>query len=254
MSTTTQTTAGGVLGAPGGRGKRTGADRLADLVSLVVLLGLGGFAIAVSFAHTEAFVRAHGQHQGWIVVGTALTVVGLSVQAGMEVYRDGRAGRGRGWPAVLLSVGVVVELVANASTVHGGGVVARVVAAWPVPVAAAALGLWTRRLQHAAEAAERVPAPAPEPEPLRYVREEEHDQDEELPAPEQLRPLVVAGHDGMSKRDRILAFLDQSDHVPGPTDMGELVGCSKQYAATVIDEWRARPQNHPGQKTLMEVG
>lgn len=123
---------------------RTRADQLGDAVSLAVLLMLGGFAISVSYSHTSEFIRTHGQHQPWIIYGTAATVVGLTVQSGMEVWRDRRDGRRTGWPAGLLGVGVLVELTANASTAHG--ITNQVVAAWPVPVAAAALHIWTRRL------------------------------------------------------------------------------------------------------------
>lgn len=129
---------------------RTRADRLGDAVSLAVLLLLGAFAVAVSFSHTMDFVRLHGQPHRWIVTGTACTVVGLTVQSGMEVWRDRRDGRTAKGSALLLAVGVAVELVANAAPAHGA--VNRFVAAWPVLVAAAALHLWTRRLTFAAAA------------------------------------------------------------------------------------------------------
>ncbi|MBZ3696038.1 hypothetical protein, partial [Phyllobacterium calauticae] len=95
---------------------KTRADRVGDAVSLVVLLGLAGFAIAVSFDHTMDFVRSHGQVKDWIVIGTACTVVGLTIQSGMEVWRDRRDGRPAGWPGSLLAVGLAVELVANATS------------------------------------------------------------------------------------------------------------------------------------------
>lgn len=123
----------------------------------MVLLTLGGYAIAVSFAHTMQFIRDHGQNAGWIVVGTACTVVGLTIQSALEVYRDSRDDRPLGAPVALLCVGVAVELTANASTAPGG-ITNRIVAAWPVLVAAAALHTWTRRLAHYA-AAETGPAP-----------------------------------------------------------------------------------------------
>lgn len=154
MSTTTNAH-GAVAAGPVRSGQRTASDVVADSVSLVALLALGGFALAVSFSHTMTFVREHGQRQGWVVVGTAVTVVLLTVQAGLETYRDSRAGRGRGWPAALLALAVVAELYANASTASASWS-ARLVAAWPVLVAAAALALWTRRLQHAAEAADKA--------------------------------------------------------------------------------------------------
>jgi hypothetical protein len=158
---------------------RTRADRLGDAVSLVILLGLGAFAIGVSFSHTMDFIRAHGQTRGWIVVGTACTVVGLTVQSGMEVWRDRRDRRPAGWPAALLAVGVVVELAANAATAAGS--MNRVVAAWPVPVAAAALHLWTRRLSFAAAAEYSSVAPevVPPALPLDVVDEHQDDVDDD---------------------------------------------------------------------------
>lgn len=235
-----QTAPGTVAAGPGRRGdQRTVPDVLADRVSLLVLLGLGSFAIAVSFQHVMDFVREHGQHTTWVVVGTAVTVVALTLQAGLETYRDSRAGRGRGGPALLLGVAVVAELYANASTAPGG-MLNRLVAAWPVLVAAAALALWTRRLQHAAEADERagktmtallwdeVPAPVPP-------------DDEELA-------------DTSTARERVLDILTRAartgDEVPGPTELGRRASCSKQYASSVLSEWRSRPENQPGQTPL----
>lgn len=246
-------------------GQRTAADVLADMVSLVVLLALGGFALAVSFRHTMTFVRAHGQAQTWVVVGTALTVVGLTVQAGLETYRDSRAGRGRGWPAVLLGVAVVAELYANAATADGG-TMARLVAAWPVLVAAAALALWTRRLQHAAEAAEYagstvatmlwdVPEqerPAAAAAYREQLHEDEDQEDDELPAAASVDQLAEA----KTAKDRAAAILagysSTGRELPGPTELARLVRCSKQYAGSLLNDWQDRPENHPGQTSLIE--
>lgn len=244
-------------------GQRTAADVLADMVSLVVLLALGGFALAVSFRHTMTFVRAHGQSQTWVVVGTALTVVGLTVQAGLETYRDSRAGRGRGWPAVLLGVAVVAELYANAATADGGKM-ARLVAAWPVLVAAAALALWTRRLQHAAEAAEvagatvaaalwEIPAeerPAAAAAYREQLHEDEDQEHEEPPAEEFADQLAAAS----TARERVLVILNgyssMGRELPGPTELGDRARCTKQHAGSVLADWKARPENHAGQSAL----
>jgi hypothetical protein len=269
MTSTTYNANGAVAAGPVRSGQRTAADVLADTVSLAVLLALGGFALAVSFSHTMRFVHDHGQRQGWVVVGTALTVVGLTVQAGLETYRDSRAGRGRGWPALLLAVAVVAELYANASTATGGKV-ARLVAAWPVLVAAAALALWTRRLQHAAEAAEvagdtvaamlwDVPQEdrAALAEQLRAGQlVEQNDDQEDEDEPGRGDQLAAARTQGTA-RDRALRILDRTSaeggELPGPTELGQLVRCSKQYAGQVITEWKARPENQPGQGALPGV-
>ncbi|MFE7413157.1 hypothetical protein [Streptomyces laurentii] len=244
MSTTYKAN-GAVDGGPV-RGQRTGADVVADVVSLVILAALGAFAVAVSFSHTMDFVRQHGQSERWIVVGTACTVVLLTLQAGLETFRDSRAGRGRGWPALLLAVGVGVELYANMSTAPGD-VLSRAVAGWPVPVAAAALALWTRRLQHAAEAAEQAPAAAVEPSAAEHqddddqgdeVEHQDVDQDDD-----QGDEVEHQGDDqddaeqGTSK-ERILRLLRDADAVPGPTEVALHVGCTKQYASEVIRAWK----------------
>lgn len=268
MTSTTHNAHGAVAAGPVRSGQRTAADVLADTVSLAVLLALGGFALAVSFSHTMRFVHDHGQRQGWVVVGTALTVVGLTVQAGLETYRDSRAGRGRGWPALLLAVAVVAELYANASTAHGGRLAA-LVAAWPVLVAAAALALWTRRLQHAAEAAEvsgdtvaamvwDIPKEdrAALAEQLQGSQLPEQDDDQEHDEPGRGDQLAAARTQGTA-RDRALRILDRTaaegGELPGPTELGQLVRCSKQYAGQVITEWKARPENQPGQGALPGV-
>ncbi|MFD9053299.1 hypothetical protein [Streptomyces zaomyceticus] len=254
MSTTHK--ANGAAGIGPVRVQRTGADVVADVVSLVILAALGAFAVAVSFSHTKTFVREHGQTTEWIVVGTACTVVLLTLQSGMETFRDSRAGRGRGWPAVLLAVGVGVELYANMATAEGG-LLNKAVAGWPVPVAAAALALFTRRLQHAAEAAEQAlllaPAERPRP-PVEQLpvppveraaehppiedddQEQEHDQEQE------------DDQEGTVK-DRVLRLLRESDDVPGPTEVARKIGCTRQYAHEVIRAWR-EDQPIQGQQTL----
>lgn len=253
---TTNNASGAVRTGPGRSGQRTTADVIADSVSLAVLLALGGFALAVSFSHTMQFVHDHGQRKGWVVVGTALTVVGLTVQAGLETYRDSRAGRGRGWPAALLALAICAELYANASTATGGRV-ARLVAAWPVLVAAAALALWTRRLQHAAEAAEAVAHRSPSfaatamgtggQEPL--LLDEEEDQEQEEPAPD---PLADELAELRTARERALLILARANpaELPAAPELGERAGCSRQHAYTVLQEWRDRPENQPGQASL----
>lgn len=264
MSTTTKSAHGTAGVGPVRSGQRTGADLLADVVSLVVLLALGGFAIAVSFSHTMVFVRAHGQSQGWVVYGTALTVVGVTVQSGMEVHRDSRYGRGRGWPAVLLAVGVVVELYANASTA-GGPFMNRVVAAWPVLVAAAALALWTRRLQHAAEAADlagdtvaatlwEIPAERRPAAAAAYLehnddQDQDDDQDDDEPDPlaDELAALPTAKDRGLFVLSALSAM---GEPVPSAAALAERIGCTRQHAHSVLNEWQARPENQPGQSRL----
>lgn len=238
MSTTTQKH--GAVGGGPVRVQRTGADVLADVVSLVILAALGLFAVAVSFSHTMTFVQAHGQDKPWIVVGTACTVVLLTVQAGLETFRDSRAGRGRGWPAVLLAVGVGVELYANMSTV-GGGLLNRFVAGWPVPVAAAALALWTRRLQHAAEA-EQLQQPGPLLDEHQEELADEWAPDDDDQDDDQEQGTV---------KERILQLLKTTspEDVPGPTEVALHVGCTKQYASAVIQEWK-RDQPPAGQQTF----
>jgi hypothetical protein len=254
MSTTYK--ANGAAGIGPVQIQRTGADRAADIVSLVILAALGGYAIAVSFSHTMTFVREHGQTEDWIVIGTACTVVLLTLQSGMETFRDSRAARGRGWPAVLLTVGVGVEFYANISTAPDD-FLSRAVAGWPVLVAAAALGLFTRRLQHAAEAAEQT---------LLLVDAERHLLDIEHPADQD----DTHGHDVDEQDDdqeqehdrtndeeadqgtlkeRVLRLLHDADNVPGPTEVARQVGCTKQYASEVIRAWRDE-QPIRGQQTL----
>jgi hypothetical protein len=248
-------TRGAVAAGPARSGQRTAADVLADTVSLLVLLALGGFAIAVSFSHTMQFVREHGQRQTWVIVGTAVTVVCLTVQAGLETYRDSRAGRGRGWPAVLLALAVIAELYANASTASGGKM-ARLVAAWPVLVAAAALALWTRRLQHAAEAAERAgdtvsailwDVPREDRAALAEQLHDEGQDDEPDPIAEKLAALPTAKDRGLFVLSAVSAL---GEPVPTAAELAERIGCTRQHAYTVLAEWQARPENQPGQGSL----
>ncbi|MFB7692244.1 hypothetical protein, partial [Streptomyces sp. NPDC056140] len=208
---------------------------------------LGVFAVAVSFSHTMDFVRQHGQTEQWIVVGTACTVVLLTLQSGLETYRDSRAGRGRGVPAYLLALGVGVELYANASTAPGDWL-ARGVAAWPVPVAAAALYLWTRRLQHSAEAAEQtlllVDVEHQDVEPVAppAVEDDQEHEDEQrkFEEDEHDRTNDEDQEEGTAK-ERVLRLLDvvrDVEDAPGPTELALQAGCSKQYAAEVVKGWK----------------
>jgi hypothetical protein len=242
----------GAVAAGPVRIQRTRADVLADVVSLVVLAILGTFAVAVSFSHTMTFIRAHGQTQGWIVVGTACTVVLLTLQAGMEHFRDARAARGRGWPAVLLAVGVGVELYANMSTA-GGPFLNKVVAGWPVPIAAAALALWTRRLQHAAEAEAEAEREQLQPL-LEYGQEqaappadEDQEQDDDRGDDQEQEQGTV--------KERILYLLQTTpaDEVPGPTEVALQIGCTKQYASTVITTWQREREQVPGGQQTFEL-
>lgn len=267
---------------------RTRADRLGDGVSLVVLLALGAFAIAVSFSHTMDFVRAHGQSQRWIVVGTACTVVGLTVQSGMEVWRDRRDGRPAGWPAALLTVGVVVELFANAYGAQGA--LDKVVAAWPVPVAAAALHIWTRRLASYAAAEEgqplvgdpgrRIatvpdtvpeefapyrnganPAPGAAADELEAVDaaagrdrvEEDQDVVDDRPLADRLG-IAVDDLEGETVKEKGAALLRL---YPGLRDVeiAEVLGCSERYGRQIRSEADARPpavvDQVPGQLDML---
>jgi hypothetical protein len=241
MSQHHSTTAGVVLSYPGRKTNRTAADALADVVSLAILLALACFGVAVSFRHTMAFIAAHGQHTGWIIVGTACTVVLVTLQSAIEIWRDSRAGRGRGAPVLIFSVGVVVELAANASTATGGGLNA-VVAAWPVPVAATAVWLWTRRLQHAAEAAERAalaeidqaPAEAAGPAPL---DPEPHAAPLDL---DQVEPTTI--------KERAFAALAAAERPLTAPELADAVGADRRYAWRLLQEWEAAHDNQvPGQ-------
>lgn len=257
---------------------RTRADQLGDAVSLAVLLALGGFAIAVSFSHTMDFVREHGQSQRWIVVGTACTVVGLTIQSGMEVWRDRRDNRATGWPAALLTIGVLVELTANAAPAEG--IVNKVVAAWPVPVAAAALHMWTRRLAaYAAAEEDRGRRIVPDPVPLDFApfrndpapgagaaelddvgaaagRIDDEHQDQVDVVDE--RPLavqlgVVAAELGETVKERGAALLRL---YPGLSadQIAEVLGCSDRYGRMIrqaADEGQAVVEQVPGQLDML---
>ncbi len=229
---------------------RTRADQLGDAVSLAVLLALGGFAIAVSFSHTMDFVRAHGQTKDWIVVGTACTVVGLTIQSGMEVWRDRRDGRETGWPAALLTVGVVVELWANAAPAEG--IMDKVVAAWPVPVAAAALHIWTRRLGAYAAAEEAVPEPVPAvPEPPRNGPEPAEEEPAGHPdVDEHQDQLVVdvAALPGETVKEKGAALLLLHPHLSAE-QIAAVLGCSERYGRDIRKEADRRPVDEqvPGQ-------
>lgn len=236
---------------------RTRADRLGDGVSLAVLLALGGFAIAVSFSHTMDFVRAHGQTKDWIVVGTACTVVGLTIQSGMEVWRDRRDGRETGWPAALLTIGVLVELWANAAPAEG--YMDKVVAAWPVPVAAAALHIWTRRLAaYAAAESSAVPEPVPVvPEPPRNGPEpvdepaghpdvDEHQDDVDEHQDELV--VDVAALPGETVKEKGAALLLLHPHLSAE-EIAAVLGCSDRYGRQIRQEADRRPVDEqvPGQ-------
>jgi hypothetical protein len=246
---------------------RTRADRLGDAVSLVILLGLGAFAISVSFSHTMDFIRAHGQTRGWIVVGTACTVVGLTVQSGMEVWRDRRDRRPAGWPAALLAVGVVVELAANAATAAGG--MNRVVAAWPVPVAAAALHLWTRRLSFAAAAeyssigVQVTTTPVPEGLPAVVVDEHQDDVDddqgadvdEHQAAVDELPVDLSAYRDpaGGTVKERGAALLKAHPNLSAD-EIARVLDCTTRYGRMIrqeADSAAAAAEQIPGQLDML---
>jgi hypothetical protein len=124
-----------------------------------------------------------------------------------------------------------------------------------VLVAAAALWLWTRRLQHAAEAAEQAG------DTVAAMLWDVPQEDRRAVATthrEVLEQLHGQEHDDTSTaRERVLEILSRArqsgNSLPGPTELGRLAGCSKQYAHGVRQEWQARPENQPGQLELADA-
>lgn len=290
MSESTSNTPGAGRIGPGGSPKRTGADRAADTVSALILAFLVTFAVAVSFAHVMQFIRDHGQHVPWVVVGTASTVVGLTALGGIEVWRDSRARRKRGAPALLLAVGIAVELGANMATAPGS-YIDRGVAGWPVGVAAAGVYLVTRRLQHAAEAAERVQLQHDEPEPaergvrtvadrlverrdvwaeqLQAAREhplqdaepellqvwglQDAEPEPEPPAaaPVPAEPEPAAAPAAATKRERVLQLLETRPDMT-PQQIADAAGCSRQYVYMLQREDTPGDGQIPGQISALD--
>jgi hypothetical protein len=195
------------------------ADGVADAVSTVVMLVMGGIGGAAGFTHTRDLAAAHGQ-PGWLAWAVAVSVELLAVVAGLEIRADRRAARPTRGPFAVLAAGMGLSMaaqVAQAEPSPWGWVTAAVPAASFLIVVKLAL----RRLgNHPATHTE--PAAAPPAAPDRSVK----------PARLSELPAALVSH------GRYLAD-DHHRRTGRPIDLPALrvgLGVSDDLAAAVLAE------------------
>jgi hypothetical protein len=117
----------------------------------VPVLLLTGVAFGGSYGHIAELCGKYGPH-GWVQYATAGCVDLLCVIGAEERQRDKRIGRARNgkrvtWPTVILFIGILVTLAANAATADRN-FLGYCVAAWPAAALLLAVSVLERRASY----------------------------------------------------------------------------------------------------------
>ena len=117
----------------------------------VPVLLMTGIAFGGSYGHIAELCGKYGPH-GWVQYATAGCVDLLCVIGAEERQRDKRIGRARNgkkvtWPTVILFIGILVTLAANAATADRS-FLGYCVAAWPAAALLLAVSILERRASY----------------------------------------------------------------------------------------------------------
>lgn len=117
----------------------------------VPVLLMTGIAFGGSYGHIAELCGRYGPH-GWVQYATAGCVDLLCVIGAEERQRDKRIGRARNgkkvtWPTVILFIGILVTLAANAATADRS-FLGYCVAAWPAAALLLAVSILERRASY----------------------------------------------------------------------------------------------------------
>lgn len=117
----------------------------------VPVLLMTGIAFGGSYGHIAELCGKYGPH-GWVQYATAGCVDLLCVIGAEERQRDKRIGRARNgkkvtWPTVILFIGILVTLAANAATANRS-FLGYCVAAWPAAALLLAVSILERRASY----------------------------------------------------------------------------------------------------------
>jgi hypothetical protein len=146
------------------------AQKLSNVIRLLVAAVLGVIGAAAGFTHTHNWAAHHGQ-TGWLAWADAVVIEGMTVVAAFEIHRDRQTGRpGRmSLPVVVLVAGFVVQMaaqVAEAEPTPAGWLLA----AMPALGFLTVVKLLMRRLPHKPQTTPPLPTAGPEPvAPVRTV-------------------------------------------------------------------------------------
>jgi hypothetical protein len=115
------------------------------------VLLMTGIAFGGSYGHIAELCGKYGPH-GWVQYATAGCVDLLCVIGAEERQRDKRIGRARNgkkvtWPTVILFIGILVTLAANAATANRN-FLGYCVAAWPAAALLLAVSILERRASY----------------------------------------------------------------------------------------------------------
>jgi hypothetical protein len=90
------------------------SEKITTAIQILILIGMGGMAGAVSFVHVHEWTTANGQ-QSWVGWTNAMVTELLQIAGGLEVQRRKRHGQPVTFVGTVLVCAVVVSLVAQVS-------------------------------------------------------------------------------------------------------------------------------------------
>ncbi|WP_051111547.1 DUF2637 domain-containing protein [Sciscionella marina] len=87
-------------------------ERWLRWLQTTVMVVLGGIGGAAGFTHTHDWAQAHGQ-TGWLAWADAVVIEGMAVVAGLRLHHDRTVGNPIRFPAAVLAVAFIVQMISQ---------------------------------------------------------------------------------------------------------------------------------------------